>query len=270
MPEISRTTLQALILDMDGVLWRGDQPIGDLPAIFNEIKQRGLQFMMATNNATLTIEQYREKLRRFGVEVQASQIINSAAAAAYYLSRQQPKRGPVFIIGETGLRQAMIDQGFTVTEDLTKNGIEKPLAVVVGLDRHLTYEKLKHATVLIRSGVPFIGTNPDRTIPVPDGLNPGAGSILAALQAATDVEPILIGKPKPVMYQAALEWMQVSPENTLVVGDRLETDIAGAQEIGCRTGLVLSGVATRDQAEQWSPKPDFIAPDLSSLLKMLA
>jgi 4-nitrophenyl phosphatase len=262
--------LRALILDMDGVLWRGDQPIGDLPAIFNEIKRRGLLVTMATNNATLSVEQYLEKLSRFGVVVEKEQIVNSAGAVAYYLSSRFPQGGAVYIIGEAGLRQAIQEHGFTVQNEPAGDGAEPPLAVVVGLDRNLTYEKLMRAALLIRAGAPFIATNPDRTLPMPQGLIPGAGSIVAAVQAATDQEPVMIGKPKPVMYQVALERMGVRPEETLVVGDRLETDIAGAQELGCRTALVLSGVSTLTQAKSWSPSPEFITADLADLIRKLA
>ncbi len=270
MPDPAPNPLRALILDMDGVLWRGEQPIGDLPAVFQEIRRRGLQFTLATNNATLSVEQFREKLSRFGAEVEEAQILNSAGATAYTLQRRHPEGGPVYMIGESGLRQALESAGFSVLDGTTSGSPEKPLAVVVGLDRALTYEKLMQAALLIRSGTPFIATNPDRTLPVPQGLIPGTGSILAALQAATDQEPLVIGKPMPVIYQVALERMGVGTEETLVVGDRLETDIAGAQQIGCRTALVLSGVATRAQAGSWSPPPDFLAADLAELLLALA
>jgi len=105
------------------------------------------------------------------------------------------------------------------------------------MDRQVTYNKLKQATLLIRSGLPFIGTNPDRTFPTPQGLVPGSGAILAALEAATDQTPLILGKPSPEMYQVAMERMSVRPENTLVIGDRLETDIVGAQRLGCLTAL---------------------------------
>jgi 4-nitrophenyl phosphatase len=139
--------------------------------------------------------------------------------------------------------------------------------VVVGIDRQLSYEKLCRATLLIRSGVPFIGANPDRTFPTPEGLIPGAGAILAAIETATSVKPLIMGKPSPAMYQLALERLGTSPAETLVVGDRLETDIAGAQVIGCRTALVLSGVTSEADAYAWQPPPDFIARNLASLVE---
>jgi 4-nitrophenyl phosphatase len=123
--------------------------------------------------------------------------------------------------------------------------------------------------LLIRSGMPFIGTNPDKTFPTPEGLVPGAGAILASVEAATSVQPIIVGKPSPEMYLVALERMGVYPASTVVVGDRLETDIAGGQQLGCKTGLVLSGVTGFQAARAWVPSPDWIEPDLTALLDRL-
>jgi 4-nitrophenyl phosphatase len=134
------------------------------------------------------------------------------------------------------------------------------------MDRCLTYDQLARATLLIRSGLPFIGTNPDRSFPTPQGLVPGVGAILAAVETASDVKPVIVGKPQPEMYRFALERLGLTPQETLVVGDRAETDILGAQKIGCRTALVLSGVTSPQAAQDWKPAPDWIGPDLTSLL----
>jgi 4-nitrophenyl phosphatase len=136
------------------------------------------------------------------------------------------------------------------------------------MDRFLTYEKLKIATLLLRKGVPFIGTNPDLTFPTPQGLAPGAGSILAALTAASGMVPTIVGKPETTIYQIALERLGLLASQVLIVGDRPETDIAGAQKIGCYTALVLSGVTNKDQANAWKPVPDIIALDLESIINM--
>lgn len=254
-------SIQALILDMDGVLWRGNEAIGDLPSIFDRIKQIGWKVIFATNNGSRTIGQYVELLDRFGVKAEPWQVISSATATIDYLCKQFPHGGPVYIIGEQGIKEACDEHGFYQSE-------AGALAVIVGIDRSLTYEKLRFATLLIRSGVPFIGTNPDRTFPTPQGLVPGAGSILAAITASTDIAPVIIGKPEPKIYQIALERLKIPAERVLVVGDRPETDIAGAQSIGCRTALVLSGVTTAEQANAWHPAPDIIANDLESLIRM--
>ncbi len=266
---LDASIVRALILDMDGVLWRGDQPIGDLPRIFAYIRAQGWKVCLATNNATLSVTQYLDKLMSFGVSLQPDEIVNSSQAAAHYLSRNYPNGGKVYIIGENGLLDTLTNAGFTPVELTPEEANETAgeiVSVVVGMDRRVTYNDLTVATRLIRSGVAFIGTNPDRTFPTPIGLVPGAGAILAAIETATDVRPIICGKPSPEMYQVALERMGVDPQHTLVAGDRLETDIAGGQAIGCLTALVLSGVTTPDEASRWAPPPDWISPDLETLL----
>jgi 4-nitrophenyl phosphatase len=245
---------------MDGVLWQGSQPIGDLPAIFNRISQREWKVILATNNATSTPQQYVERLDGFGVHVETWQVVNSAHAVTSYLTQKYPAGGTVYVIGEAGITQALVEKGFSI-------GDKNVIAVVVGMDRQLSYDKLSRATLLIRSGVPFIGANPDRTFPIPEGLIPGAGAILAALETATSVKPLIMGKPSPAMYRIALERLGTAPAETLVVGDRLETDIAGAQAIGCRTALVLSGVSSEADALAWQPQPDIIARNLADLVE---
>lgn len=260
--KIDTTNIKAMIIDMDGVLWRGPEPIGELSTIFTRIEQLGIDAILATNNPTLTIEQYLEKLLTFGVPLNPKQVITSAIATAHFLHDHYPQGGSIYVIGEDGVRQALEDLAFF-------HSVDGAQAVVVSLDRKLTYEKLLHATLLIRSGVPFIVTNPDSTLPIPEGFAPGAGSISAAIQAATDIEPVVIGKPQPEMYQIALDRMNVTPDETIVVGDRLETDIAGGQSLGCVTGVVLSGVSTREDATSWKPTPNFIEPDLAALVEKL-
>jgi 4-nitrophenyl phosphatase len=254
--------ISALILDMDGVLWRENQPIGDLPRVFHRIKEKGMKVTLATNNATLSAERYLLKLQDFGVALDLDQIINSAQAAGYHLAKLHPSGGAVYLIGEDGLSTTLSKYGF-------EHGEENVLAVVAGLDRSFTYEKLFKATAFIRTGVKFIGTNSDNTLPTPNGLVPGAGAILAAIEAATDVKPKIVGKPSPGMYRLAMDRMHTSPDSTLVVGDRLETDIAGAQSIGCPCALVLSGVTKSEMANSWIPSPDWIVPDLTALLDEL-
>ena len=254
--------IQAMILDMDGVLWRDNAPIVNLPETFSEIERLGISVVLATNNSSRSPEQYRQKLLGFGVDLERKLIVNSAEACAKYLVDRYPDGGPVYILGEDGLIKTLANNGFYHDED-------NVLAVIVGLDHGISYPKLRKATLLIRSSVPFIGTNPDRTFPTPFGLEPGAGALIAAIQAATDVEPVIIGKPAPEMYRTALERLKVKPRDTLVVGDRLETDIAGGQALGCRTALVLSGVTDKESANAWRPPPDIIASDLQEVLNNL-
>ena len=257
--------IRALILDMDGVLWRDHEPIGDLPTLFARMASLGLRVILATNNATRSVASYLEKLAGFGVTLEPWQIITSSQATAQYLKTQHPEGGHVFVVGEAGLVEALSERGFTAETD------GHPVhTVVAGMDRRLTYEKLAQATLLIRGGAAFVGTNPDRSFPTPAGLVPGAGSILALLETATDVSPTIIGKPGPIMYQQAIERLGTAPEETLAVGDRLETDILGGQNTFCKTALVLSGVATLAQASAWQPAPDLIADDLTAVLDSLS
>jgi 4-nitrophenyl phosphatase len=255
---------KALILDMDGVLWRDNTPIGDLPAIFARIRERGLKVALATNNATRTVDEHLKKLSSFGVELEPWQVISSAIAAANVLSKRFPDSGAIFVVGENGIQRALEEHGFHPI--VNPDDETTPVAVVSSFDRGVTYGKLSRATLHIRAGAPFYGTNPDKTFPTPQGLVPGAGAILAAIEAATGVEPIIIGKPQPAMMHMALERLRTQPEETLVVGDRLETDIAAGQAAGCKTALVLSGVSTREGAERWEPPPDYIVADLNSLV----
>jgi 4-nitrophenyl phosphatase len=252
--------IQGLIIDMDGVLWTENTPIGNLQMIFQTIAKKGLKVTLATNNATLSIPEYLNKLSRFGVVLQEKQIVNSPQAVVRFLSNLFPNGGPVFIIGENGLIETLARHGFWHSDG------KKVVAVVVGLDRRLTYGKLSRATLLIRSGVTFIGTNADNTLPVTDGLIPGVGAILAALTTASDIKPIIVGKPEPDLFLLAMQRMETTPEKTMVIGDRLETDILGGQKLGCYTGLVLSGVTSLEAAKLWHPSPNIISPNLADLL----
>lgn len=259
--------IKSLVLDMDGVLWTGDQPIGDLSNHFAALARRGLKVCLATNNASRTPEQYLERLQGFGVTgLEGWQIVTSAHALADEMGKRLPQKGRVYIIGQAGLRQALTDTGFTVVDEDHFEDAQEVVAVAVGLDRSVSFAKLSRATLLIRQGLPFYGTNPDRTFPTPEGLVPGVGAFLALLAAASEVEPMVVGKPAPFMFNLACEYLETSPSETLVVGDRLETDIAGGQAAGCPVALVLSGVSTRRMAEAWKPIPDIIAPDLATLI----
>ena len=255
--------INALILDMDGVIWRADAPIGDLAEIFARIEAHGLKYVFATNNGTKTPEQYVERLAGFGVNVKSSQVVTSALGVAYMLSQKYPKGTKVFMIGEDGIKVALEEKGFEV---LSVNNASEAKVVVMGIDRNITFDKMREATLLVRSGVPFYATNPDKTFPTPRGEIPGAGAWISVITTATEVEPIIAGKPFPFMMELSLELLGTKKEETLVVGDRLETDIAAGQALGCPTALVLSGVSTKSQASTWHPQIDMIADDLSSLI----
>ena len=255
--------IKALIIDMDGVVWKADSPIGDLATTFRRIRERGLKFVFATNNSTKTSEQYVERLASFGVDVEPWQIITSSQAAAGAIAKKFPPGTKVFMIGEDGIRKALEERGFEIVP--VENATQAQ-AVVMGIDRGINFQKASEATLLVRNGVPFYATNADKTFPTPRGEIPGSGAWLSIITTATGVEPIVAGKPFPFLMELSLEKLDVSKEEALVVGDRLETDIAAGQAVGCPCALVLSGVSTREEAEKWEPKIDIIAIDLASLI----
>lgn len=256
-------TIKSLILDMDGVLWKADAPIGNLPAVFDRIRTRGLKVTFATNNGTRTPEQYVERLAGFGVTVEPWQVVTSSLGTAHLLSQIFPTGGPVFAIGEAGVMLALREKGF---EPLSVEEAEKAQAVVMGIDRGINFAKMCEAALLVRHGVPFYATNPDKTFPTPRGEIPGAGAWISVIVTATGIEPIYSGKPAPYLLELARERLGTAKEETLVVGDRLETDIAGGQAAGMPVALVLSGVSAREQGEAWRPVADVIAEDLGTLV----
>ncbi len=257
------SNVNALILDMDGVIWKADSPIGDLTATFNRIRERGLKFVFATNNGTKTPEEYQQKLAGLGVNIKASQVVTSAMGIAFLLSQKFPAGTKIFMIGEDGIRLALEEKGFEI---LSVEDAPKAEAVVMGIDRDITFQKVAEATLLVRAGLPFYSTNTDRTFPTPRGEIPGSGAWLSVVTTATGIEPTVAGKPFPYLMELSLEKLGTKRGETLVVGDRLETDIAAGQAVGCPTALVLSGVSTREAAENWNPVPDIIAENLWKLV----
>lgn len=256
--------IDALIIDMDGVVWQGDSSIGDLGRIHSMLVRIGLPYRFATNNSTRSRKWFSDKLSQLGWPASPELVLTSSFATSHYLAAIHPLGGAVIVIGEAGLEEALSENAFYPS-------VDNPLAVVVGLDRKISYEKLSAASLAIQRGIPFIGTNPDSTLPTVEGLVPGAGSLLAALEAATGIKPRIIGKPQPDILWQAAQQMKVPAGRCLVIGDRLETDIAGGQAAGCRTALVLSGVATEQMSKSWhSSPPDLIANDLYSVLETLS
>jgi len=257
------SNIKALILDMDGVVWKADAPIGNLPEIFARIRERGLKFVFATNNGTKTPEEYQQKLADLGVDVEPWQVVTSALGIAFMLSQKYPRGTKIFMIGEAGIRVALEEKGFEI---LSVANATEAQAVVMGIDRGINFDKIAEATLLVRAGIPFYTTNTDRTFPTPRGEIPGSGAWVSIITTATNIEPIIAGKPFPYLMELSLERLGTRKEETLVVGDRLETDIAAGQSVGCPTALVLSGVSTKAQADEWKPKMDVIADDLASLV----
>lgn len=254
--------IKAVISDMDGVLWRGDAALPGLHLFFDTLRARGLRFVLATNNSTKTQADYVRKLAQLGVpNIPETAIITSGTATASYLRAHYPSGTRVHVFGAGGLRTLIAAAGFTLADSDVR-------AVVAGLKWDLTYDDLKRASRLIMAGADFIGTNPDATFPLPDGLAPGAGSLIAALRTASGREPIIIGKPHAPMFEAALAALGSAPAETLMIGDRLDTDIAGAAACGLRTALVLTGVATAADLNG-SVQPDAVFDSLPALVEAL-
>ncbi len=254
--------IEAVISDMDGVLWRGSQALPGLHALFEALFARDIDFALATNNSRNTPADYVHKLAGMGVTgVQPHHILTSGAATARTLQAQYPAGTGLFVVGGDGLKQMLVQAGFELTEQAQ--------VVVCGIDFDLTYSKLRTATLLIRGGADFIGTNPDSSFPAPEGLVPGAGSILALLETAAGQAPTIIGKPERGMFEAALAQLGSRPEETLMIGDRIGTDIAGAQALGIKTALVLTGVETETSLRASAVQPDAVFPGLPELIATL-
>ncbi|MGV8027265.1 MAG: HAD-IIA family hydrolase [Anaerolineaceae bacterium] len=253
-----QNSIKAVILDMDGVLWKSNEPLCELNELFQKFKANNLQFLFATNNALRTVPQYVEKFNSLGVQVAEEQILTSSIATGYLLSKDFPEGGPVYIMGAPALQATLLEYNFSFTED-------HPIAVVGGLDPEISYDRLKKASLFIQSGIPFYFTNSDATYPTPEGFYPGAGTFLAALETASGVKAKIAGKPQPFLFEACLQRLGTTPAETLTIGDRLETDILGGFNAGCKTALVLTGVSTRQDLLNWSPKPDFVLDNLMQL-----
>ena len=254
----SLTEITHLIIDMDGVLYLGDRPMRCLQEFFTFLRERNIRFILATNNSTRTPQAYVDKLAGMGVTVAPDEILVSGQATARFLAREYPPGTRVHVFGMPSLKQAMTDEGFVLADQDVE-------LVVASMDRELTYEKLKRATLLIRGGARFIATNLDPTNPSEEGLLPGTGSMIVALEAASGTKSQAIGKPEPTMYQLAMEQMGAHPEGTAAIGDRVDTDILGGKRAGLTTICVLSGSSNRAEAEAIGT--DLIFEDIAHLLE---
>ena len=257
--------IKHLILDMDGVLWHGDTPLPGFAEFFSTLDDLGITFVLATNNATKIATQYQAKLARLGATVTARQILTSAEATADFLSQQYPAGTAVFIIGEDGLHQSLTAKGFNpLTPKAVYEGQTAPL-VVLGFTRHVIYNDLAMGALLVNNGARFIGTNPDPSFPSEIGRLPGAGALMAVISTATGVQPTIVGKPEPVIFQTAMQRLGGLPHNTAMVGDRLTTDILGGQRAGIGTILLMSGVTDPATLAASDIQPDLTFSGIDTL-----
>ncbi len=236
---------RAVLFDLDGTLYRGAEPIPRAVETVQTLRERGVLVRYVTNNATLTQDDFVRKLRKMGFPAEPSDVASSATGTAARLV--ETGRRSAYVVGMPGLVATLRASGVEVVnadpEGVVSANPRKAEAVVVGLCRTLGYDLLWGAMEAIQAGAEFVATNPDATFPLEGGrLSPGAGSLVAAVRACSGVEPFVVGKPKPFLVETILREAGLRPEEALVVGDRLDTDIAAGKAAGCPTYLVLTGV----------------------------
>jgi glycerol-1-phosphatase len=247
----------AFLFDLDGVLYRAEAPVEHAADAVAELRRRHRAIAFMTNNSSRTPTQVAEKLVRVGVEADPDEVVGSATVTANVLRERGVS--DAFVIGEDGVLDALARAGVRSLDA----GARTAQAVVVGWDRGITYDKLRTAALLVQRGALLVATNADPTYPAPDGLWPGAGSLLAAVVAATGAEPFVVGKPHAPLFEAARR--RAGGEHPLVVGDRLDTDILGADAVGLPSLLVLTGISTREQAAASVVRPTYLGDDLRAL-----
>jgi 4-nitrophenyl phosphatase len=251
--------MRAVLIDMDGVLYRGQTALAGAGELLAFLRDAGLKYLLVTNNSTLSQEQFAARLAGMGIAVAPESIMTSGVATAAYLRTLAPAGTTVNVVGEEALVNEMRKAGFTLAG-------RDAAYVVCGWDKTITYEKLKIACLAIRAGARFIGTNPDKTYPLEHDIIPGAGSIIAALVAATDTQPTIVGKPEPIIIEQALRWLGATAAETAILGDRLDTDVLAAYNSGALSILVLTGISTAAEAAAATVKPDLIYADLPALI----
>jgi HAD superfamily hydrolase (TIGR01457 family) len=251
----------ALLVDLDGVVYRGDHPVPGASVALAAVRKLGVPLVFLTNNSARTPRQVAQKLAEVGVGADPDEILTSGQATAALLMREGATGTRAFVIGERGVREALQDAGV----DVVDGEVERADVVVVGWDRSVDYDKLRTAALLVQRGARLIATNADATYPAPDGLWPGAGSILAAVTTASGATPVVVGKPGRPMFEAAAE--RVGARDPLVVGDRLDTDIAGAAGMGWDSLFVWSGAHGPHDLPGASHLPTYAAPGLGILFE---
>jgi 4-nitrophenyl phosphatase len=257
-------SIQGFIIDLDGVIWRGDQLLPGVSTFFNELNRSHFPYIFATNNASTTPWKICQRAKGLGIEIQESQILTSSKAAINLLRQQLPEGAAVYVIGEEGIQEAIKNAHFQIT-----HSADQAKAVVVGMDRKVNWEKMAEAAYAIANGAIFLGTNSDPSYPTERGLAPGNGVIIHALQLTTGKDPIVVGKPEPYLFLQAFDQLGTKPNHTLVVGDRLTTDILGGINAGALTALLLTGVTSIEDLETSSIQPDFVFETLEALVEAL-
>ncbi len=246
-------------MDLDGVIVREEHLVPGADRLLARLAETNHPFLVLTNNSIYTPRDLVARLARMGAMISPDAIFTSALATAQFLAEQRPG-GTAFVIGEAGLTNALYDVGYTSSE-------RDPDYVVLGETRTYSFERISRAIQLISGGARFIATNPDPTGPSPDGPLPATGSVAALISSATGVQPYYIGKPNPYMIRSALRTIDAHSESTVMIGDRMDTDIVTGLEAGCETILVLSGITeSEEQAQRFGYLPSRIVASVADLV----
>lgn len=247
----------ALLLDLDGTVYRGRTAVPGAPELLRRLRREGLPFLYFTNRATRSAVAVCEQIRGYGLACEPEEVLTSAVASA-----QRMAGGRVYMVGEVGLEEALLEAGCELVD-------EDAEWVVVGLDRRVTYQKIDTAARLVRGGARFVATNPDKVFQTEQGIAAGAGAVVAAVATACGVEPEVIGKPGNYMFEVALRKFGQPAERVLMVGDNLETDILGGRNAGLRTVLMLTGVARREDVTRLGIEPHHVCADFKELTELV-
>ncbi len=258
---MAKAKLRGFLFDMDGVLYRGARPLPGARAMLEELDRRGIPYALVTNNSTRTPRQYAIHMRKLGMRVPEGRIVTSGAGVVSHLKGTLTPGDRVLIVGEKPLRRLVTRAGFVPAW----KGVE---AVVVGLDRGLTFRKLSYATEALVGGAAFVASNPDPLLPTESSALPGAGALVAALSYATGREPVVIGKPNPALLREAMRRTGTRPAETAMVGDQLGTDIAAGAAAGLFTVLVKTGVVAY-RRRRGDPRPDLTVANMEELRKWM-
>jgi NagD protein len=245
------------LMDMDGVIVRGSERIPGADGFLARLQAKGIPFLVLTNNSLYTARDLQARLTRMGLNVPVEAIFTSALATAQFLHRQMPE-GSAFVIGEAGLTTALHDVGYILTE-------HEPDYVVLGETPTLSFTRVTQAIRLINAGARFVATNPDVVGPTEHGIVPATGAVAAMIAEATGVQPYFVGKPNPLMMRAALRQLGAHSETSVMIGDRMDTDIISGTEAGMRTILVLSGVTRREQVDRFPYRPSRVVESVAEI-----
>jgi NagD protein len=256
-----RGEAKAWLMDMDGVLVREEHAIPGADEFLTGLQEREIPFLVLTNNSIYTPRDLAARLRASGLNVPEQSIWTSALATASFLEDQRPA-GSAFVVGEAGLTTALHEAGYTLTE-------RSPDYVVLGETRTYSFDRITRAIRLVVGGARFIATNPDTTGPSPDGPLPATGSVAALISRATGVAPYFVGKPNPLMIRSALNTLDAHSESTVMIGDRMDTDIVAGLEAGLETILVLTGVTAMPDTDRHPFRPARIVESVAELVAEL-